>query len=258
MLEGLGWRIHRIWSTDWFRFPDRELRKAAKAIEAAKVPVPDPSPGAPPKTDNRDANTEEEEHETTPVVDPPKPKPQKHSATEKYRVAELAISTDGRDLHPVQPYTMADWIPPVVEIESPVHLSEVTRRIAKAVGVRRIDSGFLGVVKAAARQAVRSESIQMEGDFLYWTAQEQVPVRNRDDLPKASRKLELIAPEEIEMAIKQVVSDAFGIKRDDLPREVCQLFGFKATENRQRQVNKVVDGMIKGKQLIQQGDTLKL
>ena len=40
VLEGLGWRIHRIWSTDWFRAPDRELRKTAEAIEAAKGKSP--------------------------------------------------------------------------------------------------------------------------------------------------------------------------------------------------------------------------
>ena len=38
VLEGLGWCIHRIWSTDWFRFPERELKKAAEAIEVAKDP----------------------------------------------------------------------------------------------------------------------------------------------------------------------------------------------------------------------------
>src|SRR5690606_20332667 len=27
VLEGLGWRIYRIWSTDWFRHPKRELER---------------------------------------------------------------------------------------------------------------------------------------------------------------------------------------------------------------------------------------
>jgi very-short-patch-repair endonuclease len=31
VLEGLGWRIHRIWSTDWFQNPDEELRKVLQA-----------------------------------------------------------------------------------------------------------------------------------------------------------------------------------------------------------------------------------
>ena len=257
VLEGLGWRIHRIWSTDWFRAPDHELRKAAEAIEAAKVHVPAPPPVAPPKTDIRDANTKEEKRKTKPDPDPPKPQPQKNAATEKYRVAELVISTDGRDLHAVPSYKMANWIQRVVEIESPVHLDEVAKRIVTAVGVGRIGTRIRTAVKTAAKQATRSNGIKIKGDFLYWKAQEHVTVRDRSDLPNASRKLELIAPEEMEAAIKQVVSDAFGIERDDLAREVCKLFGFKsATENMQRQVNKVVDGMVKGERLIEQGDTI--
>ena len=27
VLEGLGWKVYRIWSTDWFRDPQRELEK---------------------------------------------------------------------------------------------------------------------------------------------------------------------------------------------------------------------------------------
>ena len=257
VLEGLGWRIHRIWSTDWFRAPDHELRKAAEAIEAAKVHVPAPPPVAPPKTDIRDANTKEEKRKTKPDPDPPKPQPQKNAATEKYRVAELVISTDGRDLHAVPSYKMANWIQRVVEIESPVHLDEVAKRIVTAVGVGRIGTRIRNAIKTAAKQATRSNGIKIKGDFLYWKAQEHVTVRDRSDLPNASRKLELIAPEEMEAAIKQVVSDAYGIERADLPREVCRLFGFKsATENMQRQVNKVVDGIIKGERLVQQRDTI--
>lgn len=35
-LRGLGWELHRIWSTDWFRNPERELGRAIDAIERAK------------------------------------------------------------------------------------------------------------------------------------------------------------------------------------------------------------------------------
>ena len=36
VLEGLGWRLHRIWSTDWFRNPQREANKLLGAIKDAK------------------------------------------------------------------------------------------------------------------------------------------------------------------------------------------------------------------------------
>lgn len=34
-LERLGWRFHRIWSTDWFRDPDTQVRAARAAYDAA-------------------------------------------------------------------------------------------------------------------------------------------------------------------------------------------------------------------------------
>ncbi len=32
VLEGLGWNLYRIWSTDWFEDPRRETEKLRKAI----------------------------------------------------------------------------------------------------------------------------------------------------------------------------------------------------------------------------------
>jgi very-short-patch-repair endonuclease len=35
-LEGLGWKIHRIWSTDWIKNPERQIEKVKEAFESAK------------------------------------------------------------------------------------------------------------------------------------------------------------------------------------------------------------------------------
>jgi very-short-patch-repair endonuclease len=37
ILEGLGWKIHRIWSTDWFHNPAREIERVEAAIQAART-----------------------------------------------------------------------------------------------------------------------------------------------------------------------------------------------------------------------------
>ena len=37
VLEGMGWRLHRIWSTDWFRNPPREADRLSAAIASAKA-----------------------------------------------------------------------------------------------------------------------------------------------------------------------------------------------------------------------------
>ncbi|MFN8558611.1 MAG: AAA domain-containing protein [Dehalococcoidia bacterium] len=56
-LEALGWRFHRIWSTDWFSRREEEIERTLTAYRAALAatewtpdpePAPDPAPEAPP------------------------------------------------------------------------------------------------------------------------------------------------------------------------------------------------------------------
>ena len=44
-LERLGWRFHRIWSTEWFRHRDAEIQRAAAAYRTA-VALADAAPPA--------------------------------------------------------------------------------------------------------------------------------------------------------------------------------------------------------------------
>ena len=67
-LERLGWRFHRIWSTEYFRRPEQEIARAVaawqSAVAAADAPDPEPAP-APAKPAARAA------------PDPPPPQPQR-------------------------------------------------------------------------------------------------------------------------------------------------------------------------------------
>ncbi len=46
VLEGLGWKFHRLWTTDWFMRRDEEIERAVTAFAAASV-SPDASSSAP-------------------------------------------------------------------------------------------------------------------------------------------------------------------------------------------------------------------
>ena len=246
VLEGLGWRIHRIWSTDWFRTPDRELEKVAREIEHAKAlgpSLPDKVPETIPDPD---------------VIVLPTLEPQVISLTERYKLAELDI-INRRDLHTVPTSIITEWIQRVVEVESPVHFDEVARRITKAAGVNRIGNRIRDALKTAARRAARRGNIRIKGQFFYWTQQQSVSVRDRSTLPNASKKLKFIAPEEIEASIKVVVLNSLGIERNDLSREVCRLFGFKSVSEDMRQtIEPVVDGLINQGTLTVKGNSLVL
>jgi len=48
VLEGLGWTICRIWSTDWVRDPRRQITKVLDAYEKARSRAPSEAPAPPP------------------------------------------------------------------------------------------------------------------------------------------------------------------------------------------------------------------
>jgi hypothetical protein len=37
VLEGLNWRIHRVWSTDWYRDPERAFARLIQRIESLQA-----------------------------------------------------------------------------------------------------------------------------------------------------------------------------------------------------------------------------
>jgi hypothetical protein len=98
--------------------------------------------------------------------------------------------------------------------------------------------------------------VHRNGDFLWHPEMQAAPLRDRSELPNASKKLEFVASEEIEAAIGKVVTDAYGIDREEIPGAVLRLLlGFKrATEVAQRQVTKVLDGMIAQGRLIEENN----
>jgi very-short-patch-repair endonuclease len=50
-LERLGWRFHRLWSTNWFHDPDTEVTKLREAYDqaVASSPPPEPEPSPDPE-----------------------------------------------------------------------------------------------------------------------------------------------------------------------------------------------------------------
>ena len=97
------------------------------------------------------------------------------------------------------------------------------------------------------------------GNFLWKPDMSQPKLRLRSDLPAASRKLELIAPEEIELAIIEVIKASYGIPREDIPSEVCSVFGFqRVTEAMRSIVDKVSSKMLNESSVVERGENFEL
>ena len=251
VLEGLGWRLHRVWSSDWWFDRARETERLAQAIagllrepgppgpivgsDTANAPAPGP-PGPIVGSDTADAPAP---GPPGPIVgsdtaDAPAPGPpgpivgSDASPIVPYRRAALAPT--GRqpdDLHaPAHATLVQRQIAAVVDVEAPVHLDELARRVGACFGVGRLGTRLrrrvaelVGVLDAAT----------VRGDFV-WRREDDPGCWQAVRTPAAGeepRDAELLPPEEIAAAVAWVLRGSLALPEVDLSRETARLFGIQ-------------------------------
>lgn len=250
VLERMGWTIHRIWSTDWFRMPGRELRRTVEAIEAAKAwsPVLDRTPLSPPLPDICNGDPIERFK--------PQDKPTKLKA-EPYQIARLRLPYN-TPLHELPSTQIASWIKQVVDVEGPIHLEEAARRVLEASDYNRMGNRIRTAIDQGIRRALAGKKIKRRGDFLWSVNRDSLTaVRSHAHLPNYNRSLDRIAPEEIALAIELTVQSTFGLPRDEIPAAVCNLLGFGRTSQAMKnQVDALVTQMLANSRLSKKGEFL--
>ena len=220
ILEGMGWIIHRIWSTDWFRHPKRELDKVETSIRRAMTPdasAPLPEPEPPSKKKPYERITLSKSAEENPSV--------------PYQLATFDIVRfSGKDAHQADDDTFLNWVLKVVEQESPVHVNEATNRIATAAGSKRSGKRLRDRTREIAEQAHKTGRLVFQDDFLWKAAhhEEGILIRERGSgVPHSLRNPDLIAAAEIATALLKVIRDNYSIEPKEAINEASRMFGFK-------------------------------
>ena len=128
VLEDHGWTIHRIWSTDWFKQPDTQLRQTIAAIEAARLKVQSETPRG--RTDTTIGPTVPIARSYPPTSSGETPEQMLSVA---YNEASFAVSTR-HDIHQVSVEYLAGIIRRIIELEGPIHEDENRNSCSDAVG----------------------------------------------------------------------------------------------------------------------------
>jgi very-short-patch-repair endonuclease len=220
ILVKLGWRLHRIWSTDWFRSPQREIARLLTAIEDACASGPPVPKGA-------DAELPAAKPRDDPAVEQ-KPAPMVSGQLPPYEECCPPVPRQ-RELHQLSYSELAAIAAFVVKAEGPVHPEEVARRIRQAFGLERTGNRILSKVNHALRLAASRGEIVSEEGFWFGRERTQALPRQRRDAALPLRRADRIAPHEYRLAILQVVAAAVGINRRDLIVETARLIGFDRT-----------------------------
>ncbi|HVT85464.1 MAG TPA: DUF3320 domain-containing protein, partial [Chitinophagaceae bacterium] len=248
VLENIGWKIHRIWSTDWFRHPDEELKRVVQAIEKAKEII---------AVDDSEEEKEQENYEAH-VAFLRENVQETENEIPMYECAIVSSEIANYDFHLHSTGKLAGWMESVVKVESPVHFDEVARRMVEAAGVSKVGSRIRDCLVQAMEYLKNANRIKVVGQFL-WTKQMEKPViRNRVNLANSARKIRYIAPEEIGLSIEKVVTDSIAIEQDDIAVLVGKMFGFnRITEDMKGEILIVVQKLIDEKVLKEEGPLIK-
>ncbi len=267
VLEGLGWELERVWSTDWRINPDRCVAKIEHALEQAKLTRRERAshPDAPiaekgtklSATDevaDRPAATIEPNIETAAKQSP-------HHTTKLIRHAELPPTQNATRTTLAQ-YTVAkapnfaladtdiykrdakrpavNALAAIVKTEGPIVEELALRRLASWFGVQRITDRFRRRFDEIRTACLASKPIRSESE-IFWVANttpnDYTGFRIPGDDPESLRDIEHIPLPERVNAVVYILTEQFGLPRQELLREVAKLFGI------QRSTSRVVDSV---------------
>lgn len=237
VLRGLGWRLHRIWSTDWWNDADGEMSRLQQVLDRAlrerreegqledrseeyvddlveELPVVPATPSAAP----------------APVAAPLEGRRQPYASM----AAEVRGDTDGF-YETAAAGAIGQAIVQVVEQEGPISLALLSKRVGAMWSFGRVTArARTRVEKLAANAAVTKTS---RGGIFYWprnltpdtydhyrVVSEEQHARNAEDLPL----------EEVANAAHEALQANISLPLADLTKETARLFGFQRMGTRVR------------------------
>ena len=235
VLEGLGWKLIRIWSTDWWFDPQRELDRVDRSLHALE------EGGLQDEQNSDDDETERgsTDNHTTVVPDDQRLAvlvSQPTGVDESYPSTYYSIFSDvpdgafqGNFYEQYQSRTIREMILKIIEVEGPISLEMLVRRVAALWGFSRAGNAIRGRVIGL----IRGDGVMRtkhNGTIWYWPPK-QNPDRYSDfRVPSPdeseSRDIVDIAPEEIGNASLSILRQHISIDADELARQVSRVFGY--------------------------------
>ena len=243
VLEGLGWRIHRVWSTDWWQAPDRELEKIVGAIERARVDAAQepaeaaaPPPSAPvaaaPAVRVAHPLVEAKPVATAPPRVPTQPVAGAAPATSRRAIIPYRAVTvpenrrDPDDIHDARYQAeLRELLQEIVVVEAPVSVRLLARRVAPYFGIQRTSKRL-----EERLYSVLGRSVRIRDGFVWRIDQEPAHyVEARVAAEDTRREAADVPVEEVANAALFVLRASIALEHDELVKLTARELGFKRT-----------------------------
>jgi len=259
ILRDLGWRLHRVWSTDWVRNQKREIEAILKAVADAKSPpVADPPAISMAQSPKHPTDLSAQLSLQLPQTERPSP-----AVVRETRPAYGAAPQPPADIHHNDVATATpDQIPgttyfeparlnlpggreafyedtktaqkrrcalalDLIQQEGPLPVDTAVQKLATAASLGSVRSRIREIFNDDIEELIMQDKIERRHDFLY-VSRAPIPARipRPGDTP---RPVDLISLEEIGEVALAVLKAGFGMRREELVIETGRVLGYRST-----------------------------
>ena len=207
VLESMGWKIYRVWSTDWIKDMVTEGNQLIAAIEEAlkNGEIDDTDSW---KTDvvTKDFVSLKEKSITINDVDNP------YGFDEEQDVSFERLWCESHDV------SIQDCITEVVTKLYPVHFDIICKHLAPLFGNEKVTSNVKNLVNQYL--SGMGKSVVCKDDFYFPSKYDSISPRINH------RKIKYISPEELAEAMYRVLSKHYGMTRDSLCSQTAKAYSF--------------------------------
>jgi hypothetical protein len=240
VLEKMGWKLHRIWSTDWWNNPEREIDKVVEKIEEALTEAAEKLAASEvikrtivedvlvaPESVTTDEPVAPEVQLASPIsvanVDD-------ESTIEKpyveWNYSGPSYPAEGF-YDDLQKKLVCNLITEIVDFEGPIALVALTRKVCSAFNLSKATKKAIKRVEALA-SSCKVKSDNFNGEISYWPGDFEISsyMEYRRNTEKVSRIAGEIPSQEVAVAAFSVLESNVSLPMDDLVRATANSFGF--------------------------------
>jgi very-short-patch-repair endonuclease len=212
LLKIRGWRLYRIWSTDWIRNRSSEIDRLLTAVKNSI------------KDDEKNEGLDNEKlTQTTLPLEKQVIKGRQEFEFVKYKQTD--INSIRIDTSHYFTYGL-EIIIAIIEIESPIHEDVLYRRFAPFLGRERTTQYVIDHIERLLPHC--QQHYIKKGDY-FWHSKMKIPIFRVPDKGQLPRAINYISPEEIAEGMKIIIGNSIGIEKEALFLQMCKILGFNRT-----------------------------
>ncbi|SDA45155.1 DUF4011 domain-containing protein [Methanobrevibacter millerae] len=220
VLENLGWKFYRIWSTDWFNSRISAQKRLIEVVEKALI-----------NKDKEPAPPERPKYE---------PEPTAISPTVEY-FKDYVYFKDNVDLNNYNLSSrleLKDLVRNMVKLEGPVHIDDIYDTMKIILSSKRKDKKFKKLINSLINYNLDNGIINHSGEFYFDNSFDK---NNFIPRKRKKPKLDRIYDEELKLAVINTLKLQFDAPKEDLIKASSINLGFSAVG---KNINKKFDEII--------------